>query len=393
MLGNDAVDWAVEVAARVVDMHAAAGRFPAEAALEARAGCEAGLLHGLTRFALGEPAHCVGASDRALEDARHWARQGLPIEHIFDVLWSTHSVVNDAVLAELHAVGRDLSPADARQVVADLTTYVGNTVRDMTEAYRQERTVLRSSERAQRAGALSAILDGADDPELERALRLRLRAHHLLGVAWTTDDLPDEARVRELDRICAKLSSNLGASGSVVLPRGRYDVLWLTFNRREDVDVAGVIEVEDGLGLAFGGLHRDIAGVRTSYREAEHASRVGLLAGESGCWTYDRVSMVALALSDLTASRAFVSSELDGVLGLDERQRDLRETVRVFLAVGGSRNEAARRLNIAPTTVAYRVQQFQDLLGRPLAPRSLQTALALEIVHHAGDALADPNRN
>ncbi len=390
VLGSAAVAWAVEVAGRVAGEHLRAGRLPADSFHEGRAGCEAGLLHGLTQFALDQPAEVIGASERALQDARHWARQDRPIDLLVRILWSTHSMVNDAVLDELPEGDPSYAKDQIRRIVADLTTYVGNTVRDMVDAYERERAAWTASESVARARALSTVLAGEDDPELESALGLRLRGYHLAAVAWPTTTMPDDERARELERICAKLSSNLGASGCAVIPLAQHDVLWLTFHRSESVDVAGVVESVEGLGLAFGSVERDVDGLRTTYRHAVHTSRVGRLTGKSGCWTYDSVSMVALALNDIDATRSFVVSELDGVLGTDVRQRELRDTVRVFLAAGRSRQEAARALNIAPTTVAYRVQRFEELRGRPLAPRQLQTALALEIVHHAAEALAGP---
>ena len=99
--------------------------------------------------------------------------------------------------------------------------------------------------------------------------------------------------------------------------------------------------------------------------------------------------MVALLASDEQAARRFVRDELRGMTTGDAKSADLRETLRLFLRAGNSRLIAARELNLAANTVAYRVARASELLGRPAVERPTETILALELAEHFPDYL-DP---
>ena len=88
-----------------------------------------------------------------------------------------------------------------------------------------------------------------------------------------------------------------------------------------------------------------------------------------------------MLMSDPNAARMFVQRELRGALGMTAKVVDLRTTVRLFLENGGSRVMTASALNLAATSVAYRVSRLSDLLGRPVADRPVETLLALQLLH------------
>ena len=73
----------------------------------------------------------------------------------------------------------------------------------------------------------------------------------------------------------------------------------------------------------------------------------------------------------------------------DER---LRETLRVFLAQGGSYKAAAEILNLHHNSVKYRVDRAIERRGRPIADDRIDVELALLACHHIGTAvlIADP---
>jgi DNA-binding PucR family transcriptional regulator len=57
----------------------------------------------------------------------------------------------------------------------------------------------------------------------------------------------------------------------------------------------------------------------------------------------------------------------------------LRETLRLYLAGGRSRQQVAAAMYINRNTVAYRVQKASQLLGRPIEEDAFEVRLALEI--------------
>jgi hypothetical protein len=385
-LGRPAVEWAVQLAARIIDERTAgAARLPAGPEIDARRGCESGLLHGLTQFALGVPPEEVGACDVALYKARSLARADVPIDGLIRMLWDTHAKVVDAFFGAVsrQPAGPDVI-AQIREMNMALTTYVSNTVRDMLAAYEDEVTTTQSGEHAAIALALRHLLDSGTIPlAVESTLSMRLHGAHLVGLAWWTVDRPDDGH-RLLNRFAAQLCEMLGGHGGAAIHVEPHEVLWLTFPNVRKVELTQVGEVERpaGLAVAFGSVGEDVEGLRLSYRQALEASRLGQLSRMCGSWTYDETALVALALSDVGAAQMFVTTELDGVLGAHPRLADVRETVRVFLATGGSRAMTARSLNIAPTTVAYRVSRFEELRGRQLSSRTFETFVALELLRH-----------
>jgi DNA-binding PucR family transcriptional regulator len=57
----------------------------------------------------------------------------------------------------------------------------------------------------------------------------------------------------------------------------------------------------------------------------------------------------------------------------------LRATVQVYLEENLSPARAARRLGVHQNTVVYRVKRAEELLGREIGPRRLQTEVALRL--------------
>jgi DNA-binding PucR family transcriptional regulator len=64
----------------------------------------------------------------------------------------------------------------------------------------------------------------------------------------------------------------------------------------------------------------------------------------------------------------------------NDRTRELRETLRIYLHCERSPQSAAERLHIARNTVTYRVHRAEELLGHPISD-PMELLLALEIAH------------
>lgn len=68
------------------------------------------------------------------------------------------------------------------------------------------------------------------------------------------------------------------------------------------------------------------------------------------------------------AAEQLARAVLGAVLELSPAERDpLLDTVRTWLAVGGSTTEAATRLHLHRNGVRYRLNRFEELVGRRLA--------------------------
>jgi DNA-binding PucR family transcriptional regulator len=85
----------------------------------------------------------------------------------------------------------------------------------------------------------------------------------------------------------------------------------------------------------------------------------------------------------------FVRRELGRLALTDETTRRLAATLRTYLDENGSRGRTAKRLHVHENTVAYRIRQAEELLGRALDKRTLELRAALtlaELVAEPSDA-------
>ena len=121
-----------------------------------------------------------------------------------------------------------------------------------------------------------------------------------------------------------------------------------------------------GVRVAIGEPAPGIAGFRSSHIEALHAQRIARLAGrhEGGITRYRDIALCALATANIEHARRFVERELGRLASRDDTTRRLSATVRTYLDENGSRGRTAKRLHIHENTVAYRLRQAEELLGR-----------------------------
>ncbi len=139
------------------------------------------------------------------------------------------------------------------------------------------------------------------------------------------------------------------------------------------------------LGLRLDGVRESHGGARLAHASATY------LGGDGPAVTaYVDVRVTTLALGDPGAAGQFVRSVLRGALGTDSRTTEYREAARAFLASGSSRQEAAKLLQVAPNTVAYRVAGLSDLLGRSARDDAAETLMALELAARAPHLLVSP---
>ncbi|WP_169789918.1 PucR family transcriptional regulator [Actinoplanes subtropicus] len=137
-----------------------------------------------------------------------------------------------------------------------------------------------------------------------------------------------------------------------------------------------------GLRACAGRVVVGLDGIRRSHEAALVSEQFFGEHGDSWLCTYTDVAMLALVMRDPGAARAFVEHTLGGLGEPGRRSAELRETLRVYLTCRRSRAQAAQALHIARGTVAYRVKQAVELLGRAAEMDSLTVRLALDVAHH-----------
>ena len=76
----------------------------------------------------------------------------------------------------------------------------------------------------------------------------------------------------------------------------------------------------------------------------------------------------------------------------DDTTRRLAATVRTYLDENGSRGRTAKRLHVHENTVAYRLRQAEELLGRSVEKRTLELRVALALADLVDDS-SDANHS
>ncbi|MEC3853897.1 PucR family transcriptional regulator [Paenarthrobacter ureafaciens] len=388
-IGESATAWAAEAAAEIVERvgeeFSMAGA-PGMITGSERESCEACLLTTLIGLHSGTPAAEITAPESAQKNVRLSVRQGVPIGTVLRTVWACHTRVQDALLSVLE---REVGPCrlvtEVRDLNAALFSYVSSYVRDLMAGYEDELSLWHGRLPAERLRIMTALLEGGDPPvDAEQVLGLRLGKHHLIGVAWpsTSGHLPD--RETALNRYGATTGRLLGADGTLTLQHEGTTRFWWTFSSKPPGNVASIVHDAPRppwMKLALGTVRPGLAGLRGSYFDSLQAAAIGRLASDGTFWSYEETGLLALLIADREAAGRFVRTELAGLLGQDPKTADIRETLRHYLLSGSSRVAAAQALHLATNTVAYRVKRAAQQLDRPAGERTMQTLMALELVH------------
>jgi DNA-binding PucR family transcriptional regulator len=139
------------------------------------------------------------------------------------------------------------------------------------------------------------------------------------------------------------------------------------------------------LSIGVGRPHDGAAGVRASYAEARKALQVIRAMGQRNTvLPFERVGIYQLLVSDNRPDGVldFVRPLLQPLMDYDRRRNTaLVPTLEAFLESGCNVHQAARALYVHVTTVRYRLERIEDVLGISLsdAETRLNLHLALKI--------------
>lgn len=142
----------------------------------------------------------------------------------------------------------------------------------------------------------------------------------------------------------------------------------------------------EGVLVGMGSPGQGREGFRRSHQQALQAQWIGRLTAQpqQRVIQHHEIEPVALLCNDPDSARSFSAGQLGDLARRDDTGRRLRATVRTVLANGSSRSQAAQELHVHPKTVAYRLEQAESVLGRPLGDNtfSLQAALLIDEALH-----------
>lgn len=274
---------------------------------------------------------------------------------------------------------RELLDVSARSIF----TFVDETIAGIAAQIEQERDRLTQGTLAERLEVVTLILEGAPitsavaETRLNYALERSHTAAVVFGDAFETDRSVLEQAAEAVARAAgARRPFSVVASASA---------LWAWVPGADGPDLAALrsaLEALPDVRVALGPTAFGLDGFRRSHLDALATQRL-LHRGRSGVRlaTFDEVQAVALATQDEERAQELVERTLGPLATAPD---ELRETLRVYLREECNATRAAQVLFAHRNTVLNRLVKAQDLLPAPLQGRTLQVALALEIVRWLG---------
>jgi DNA-binding PucR family transcriptional regulator len=261
--------------------------------------------------------------------------------------------------------------------------YIDAVCTELVDVYEHERAQWIRGAAAARAELVGAILERRPvDPRLAaEKLRYDVSRRHLALIVWSEPRDASRPRV-SLETEAAKLATALGGGAALTVPVGERVVwAWTWGEHLADEPAAVGHRMSDGVRAAIGTPAAGLAGMAESHEEALAARRVAELrkVRSAAVVGYRAGGLTALLTADPAEAVRFAEAELGELVADNDSAARLRATVQVYLEENLSPARAARRLGVHQNTVVYRVKRAEELLGREIEPRRLQTEVALRL--------------
>ena len=354
----------------------------------------------------------VEAPTAALEYARRLAQRGVPVNALVRAYRLGQRRVNELVFAELRSI--DIPESMRVPVIEAITgtmfSYIDWMSQQVVGVYEDERERWLENQNSLRALRVREILAAnktVDADTATTAIRYPLRWHHLGLVMWYPHPGAEGDELARLQRFLRDLGEAVGADASPLFVAADQSCGWgwLPYRAATADAVAGVrsfaLSRADSPSLAIGSMAGGVEGFRRSHREAENARGVAIVserlnsssptvvaATDPGLSVVARLGGSPSAVID---TRDWVATVLGELATDDENDARLRETLRVYLACGGSYKVAAEELNLHFNSVKYRVARAVERRGREIGGASggdrLDVELALLACHWYGRAV------
>jgi DNA-binding PucR family transcriptional regulator len=145
--------------------------------------------------------------------------------------------------------------------------------------------------------------------------------------------------------------------------------------------LAAATAAQPTVRVAVGRADTGVDGFRRSHFDAVGIQRLMSRRPDLRVARFADVQLVALALQDEQRAREFVARTLGKLADAD---RELRDTLCVYIGEQFSAARAARALYTHRNTVLNRLQRAERMLPLPLAGHGLEVGVALEVAQWLG---------
>jgi purine catabolism regulator len=250
----------------------------------------------------------------------------------------------------------------------------------LTGSYSSERV---AQERARRLGA-----------DLANQVAVIVLRGSNASADWEPQGLRAAQNVVARREVRALVAAHDGAICVVVMPTADLgpDALYRFAEVVRDECAGATGDSSTSLGL--GRTHDHAAGVRPSYREAEHALEMGrrlLGPGRQASFADLGLHRLLFAMAQHPDLSDYYRGTVGDLLAYDERSSaELMATLDAFFAANGSPTETAQRLHLHRNTVLYRLRRIEEVghlrLDDPATRLNLHLCLRIRDVLVAGAA-------
>jgi DNA-binding PucR family transcriptional regulator len=353
-------------------------------AAEVAASTRANVLHWAAGMAR-DPGGRVPAnlSPEVLGIAREAFRRGIE-----QTVYTTYHAGQNAVQAYWTRTAFTLSadPEVLRQALAAGSRSVAGFVEDMVAVLsgqlRRERAELARSSHARRFEVVSLVLDNAPITTGRASTQLGydLRRRHTAAVLWTDPRHPDQAALAA----AAEALGPATRARQVLTVIASSSSVWAWLAAAADTGAGAITAATAAhpvVRVAVGPAGAGTDGFRRSHFDAVATQRLMSRRPDLRAARFADVQLVALAIEDEQRAREFVARTLGALADAD---RELRDTLCVYIGEQFSAARAARALYTHRNTVLNRLQRAERLLPLPLAGHGLEIGVALEIAQWLG---------
>ncbi|HJR90430.1 MAG TPA: helix-turn-helix domain-containing protein [Aeromicrobium sp.] len=312
--------------------------------------------------------------------ARSLARRGAAQD-----LWAAYSAGREALWRAWMRIAFESAPNletlnDALNVAStSLSRWVDETVSQINALVAQENSNQTGATHELKLQTASRILDGTPMDEELAAYRLKypLTGDHIASILWTDPAAPDQPALRQVAEKFAACAAEHQAKALVVPATSSSMWVWVN-NPNGDAKerLVPVLAGSPQVRLALGSTTSGIDGFRRSHYEAVETQRLMVRVGNVQMASFEDVSLAALGAHNEQAAREFVARVL-GDLGTADRE--LRDTVRVYIRHMYNASKTADEVYAHRNTVFHRIQRAEELLPRSLATSGIEVGVALEL--------------
>lgn len=382
LIGDGAVRWAVRIADELAGLHVdeTASRVGLTEVVTQRLGTESATLLMLARIYQGHIQAPYVTGDGAVQ-IQDFVHRHITLTQQWAQIRRGHAFLAEKIMEACVAlVPVREQPQQLRLVSKILFEFIEGFATEVGLVYDEEQKRWAESAIVAREAALRLVLDNGDVDLEDASFRLSydIAHRHHVGLVLSRDAAGrwDEAL---LDAARNTLK-NLGARQSLLVPQG-HAILWAWGNATHPLPRPTQLTLPSGISLYVGRSGPGADGFRSSHSQAVETYRMGRLIEytTSDIVHYDDVSLLSLLLADPNKATDFVEHELGDLAKGDAKTRDLRQTLQTYLETH-SPQAAAQELHLARNTVTYRLRRAEEVLGRPLSERQLETWTALHLL-------------